>query len=225
MQVQLRTAKSRPAGVGILLRRCFKMGVSLLVLSGVSHSLIAATYYRYINDEGVPVLDYRVPAEFTSRGYDIVNEKGRVIRVVPPALSDEEALARAKAQAKHQSLAKWDADLRLRYSSVKDIEAAKLRKLEQVQGRIAIIEGNVRNLKSQIAVQHGVAADSERLGKDVPKNVLQKIKNLEIELKQSLSQLSQREEQFQELEARYEADKQRFKIITEGQDQAAPSAP
>ena len=33
----------------------------------------AADLYRYINDEGNVVVDYTVPPEFVSRGYEVLN--------------------------------------------------------------------------------------------------------------------------------------------------------
>ena len=51
----------------------------------------AGELYRYVNDKGVIVLDRQgVPPEYIGKGYDVLSDQGRVVRVVPPAPTAEE---------------------------------------------------------------------------------------------------------------------------------------
>ena len=59
-------------------------------LLGLSPAALSADLYRYTNDEGVPVIDYQVPPEHIKKGYEELNDKGVVIRVVPRELTEEE---------------------------------------------------------------------------------------------------------------------------------------
>ena len=64
------------------------------------------------------VVDYTVPPEFVSRGYEVLNEEGKVIRVVPRALTEEENKQRnaeqkqaESAEAEERRLREWDESL------------------------------------------------------------------------------------------------------------------
>ena len=71
----------------------------MLLLGFMSPALLpAAELYRYVDERGVVVLDrHGVPPQHISRGYQVLNEQGRVVREVPPAPSAEEF---ARLQAK-----------------------------------------------------------------------------------------------------------------------------
>lgn len=170
-------------------------------------------YYRYLNNDGVKVLDHQIPPQYVQKGYEVVNSRGEIIKVVEPAVSSGEAAEHEAKRVRAEELAKWDAELRRRYSSVNDIEAAQKRKLAQVDGSIAILDSNIRNLKKQIGQQHARAANSERMGRAVPEAVLKTLAALGEELKLTEEQVVQRKEQYQSIVDKYERDKERFRVI------------
>lgn len=49
-----------------------------------------AELYKYVNEDDITVLDSHVPARYVKNGYTILRMDGRVLEVVPRALSDEE---------------------------------------------------------------------------------------------------------------------------------------
>ena len=54
----------------------------------------AGELYRYVNDKGVIVLDRQgVPPEYIGKGYDVLSDQGRVVRVVPPAPTADSAIS------------------------------------------------------------------------------------------------------------------------------------
>ncbi len=201
-----------------ILTRCSRAAVSSVVVSvllGMASGSIAEDklFYRYLDEQGVPVINHQIPPEFAQKGYEVVTARGDVIKVVAPAPSEKDAALMAQQRQREAELARWDEELRRRYSSVADIDAAKKRKLAQVDGSIAILKSNVRNLKSQIADQHAQAAKSERLGSAVPDSVLRTLAGLEEELQLTEGQIEQREQQYRNIDHKYERDKERFSII------------
>ncbi len=50
----------------------------------------ARNLYRYTNDRGNTVVDYQVPAEYVAKGYEVLNEDGVVVKVVPRTLTEDE---------------------------------------------------------------------------------------------------------------------------------------
>lgn len=171
------------------------------------------SYYRYVDENGVRVINHQIPPEYAQKGYEIVTLHGEVIRVVEPAPTEEEAEEAERLRKHKMKLEEWDAELRRRYSTVADIEAAKKRKLDQVETSIKILESNIYSLKVQIANQHAAAAENERQGKEVPKSLLKTLVGLEEELKLTQEQLTHRHAQYVEFNEKYEKDKQRFQII------------
>ena len=74
---------------------------SAILLGACVGSVTAAELYRYQNEAGVTVVDWVIPTASVSSGYEILNESGQVVRVVPPAKMDtdfERDAAAARAQ-------------------------------------------------------------------------------------------------------------------------------
>jgi tRNA A58 N-methylase Trm61 len=76
--------------------------VALLTLLLWTSNTLSAELYRYQNDAGVTVVDWAMPAAYVSNGYEILNESGQVVSVVPPAktateLEQDAAAARSRA--------------------------------------------------------------------------------------------------------------------------------
>lgn len=45
--------------------------------------------YRYVNEQGVKVLNHIIPPKYAQNGYEVINESGQVVRVVPPAPTEK----------------------------------------------------------------------------------------------------------------------------------------
>ncbi|OLU33960.1 DUF4124 domain-containing protein [Pseudomonas sp. PA15(2017)] len=132
----------------------------------------AAEMYRYTNAQGITVIDRQgVPSEFIAKGYEVLNEQGRVVRVVPPAPSAEEM---QKILADRER-AKSDAQLLRLYSSLEDVDRAQARKLAELDGLIGVAKGNLQSVRQQQANLQKQAADQERAGREVPKPLLDQI--------------------------------------------------
>jgi hypothetical protein len=178
-----------------------------LSLAGISHA--QSQYYRYVDNNGVEVLGYSIPPEFVKNGYEIVSANGHVIQVVEPApdpefVERERALAALKEQ--YEMLAR-------RYSSVRDIEAAKNRKLVHVDASILLVESSIDNIKEEISDISSRAAEFERAGKPVPDNLLNNLQVLNEKMVATQAILLQRIEEKTIIEKRFAAEQQLF---TEG---------
>ncbi|NHN37128.1 hypothetical protein G8764_07475 [Pseudomaricurvus alcaniphilus] len=209
--------KTRPSRVAVLGRMLSGLLLAAaLLLPGwalAANRAPVKTYYRYINDQGVKVINHQIPPEYVQKGYEVVSAHGVVLKIVDPAPTEEEAEAAERERARIEAQREWDEELLRRYSSLRDIEAAKQRKLAQIQTSINILESNISNIKSQIVTQQAKAADSERLGREVPKQILAAISGLEEELRHTREQADERQQLYQETIEKYERDKQRFDII------------
>ncbi len=171
-------------------------------------------FYRYVNEQGVKVINHSIPPEYAQKGYEVVNMSGQVVKVVPPALSPEEAQRQAKAKAEQKKLEEWDADLHRRYSSISDIEAAKARRLRDLETNVAILNSNISNLQAEIRDEQANAARIERQGREVPNSLLVKISNLQAELEDTRAQVKVRKKDYEAVAQSFDRDIERFKVIT-----------
>lgn len=185
----------------------------LAALPALAQTSAGKVYYRYMDANGVTVINHLIPPEYVQKGYEVVTARGDVLRVIEPAPSGKDAAQQALESKRKAELDAWDAELRRRYSTVRDIEAAKQRKLAQVDGSIAMLQGSLRNLKHQIAQQHAQAAKNERMGVAVPAALLKTLASLEEELQVNEENMAERERQYQRVEAKYNRDIARFKEI------------
>ncbi|MBB6340817.1 hypothetical protein HNP49_000967 [Pseudomonas fluvialis] len=186
----------------------------LLLLSAVPSLAGAAELYRYVNDRGVTVLDrLGVPPQFISKGYEVLNEQGRVVKVVPPAPSEAERQRLAEEKEKADS----DAQLLRLYSTPDDVERARARKLEEIDGQTSVAKANQQSLRTQQAAFQAQAADIERAGRQVPEHLLVQIDNLRAEQANLDKEIQRYAEMRKQIDASFQADKQRMKYLLERQ--------
>ncbi|CAA0115542.1 Uncharacterised protein [Halioglobus japonicus] len=176
--------------------------------------------YRYRNAEGNVVVDYQVPADSIGGGYEVLNNEGMVIKVVPRALTPEErAIENAEnereqeAREEEERLRKWDESLMLRYSTVEDIEDARRRALGELQIRMSILRGNRRALKQKVENYQAQAANMERSGMAVDVERLRAIEVLQSEIVSTERDINDRQREIHELETAYDADIERFRML------------
>jgi chromosome segregation ATPase len=180
------------------------------------------TYYRYTNELGNTVVDDNVPPEHVKSGYEVLNEKGVVIKVVPRELSPEEqevadAQKRLEEQAlaEQQRLKEWDESLLMRYSTIEDIEAAQERALRDLKIRVSILKGNKRSYKQQVENYQAQAAEMERMGHEVDVERLQAIEDLQEQIAATDRAITEREREIAAVNAAYDADIERFSMLLE----------
>jgi len=188
---------------------------ALLLLSALP--ALGEEMYRYTNAEGHKVIGYQVPPDRIAGGYEVLNEKGQILRVVPRQL-DESERAQASAQernaaaaeAERERLREWDEALLLRYSTVEDIEAARDRALRDLKIRVSILKGKLRSLKQQVENYQALAADQERRGAAVDEVHLEAIGDLQSEILSTERAVADRDKEIAEVEDSYGKDIERF---------------
>ena len=202
----------------------FKWSSTGVCLLGLLPGLIAwaqtTNLYRYQDDSGVVVVDWRVPAEYVDHGYEVLDETGRVLRVVPRALTDSEKRDASKARdleveaiAEQERLQAWDESLLLRYSTTEDIEAARDRALRDLQIRVSILKSNRRSLRQQAENAQARVAESERLGNAPRPEDLDYIADVKREIDGTERQIAEREAQIEVVSAEYQLDIDRFQQL------------
>ncbi|WP_444940388.1 hypothetical protein ACJJI3_17245 [Microbulbifer sp. ZKSA004] len=162
---------------------------TLLLVPVLASGNSGQVMYRYTDHQGVLVINDAIPPEFVPNGYEILAlSTGRVIEVVAPQLSPEEYRAKLKLEAQIEA----DRKLLKRYHSIADIESARSRKLAIVEQDMAIMRSNIGSLRRQIVQEEASAARTQRGGREVAPELLQRIADLQKEIEVLEERLNRR---------------------------------
>jgi hypothetical protein len=180
---------------------------SLLIL-GVAWAgdASAGNYYRYKNADGKVVMGETLPAGAEMKGYTILDSSGSVLEVVPPKPTGADKLAEEEAERRRLR----DEALLSRYSSTVDIEAARDRKVAEIEARLSILKANIIALGEKLELEQENAANYERRGETVPVSLNDKLQGVRSELEHSQTQVEFYQQEKTELLARFEEDISRF---------------
>jgi hypothetical protein len=153
----------------------------------------ADVMYRYIGEQGEIVIDHYIPPEFVHKGYAVLNKSGAVIETVAPALTEEERALMSEQQKEEEAKkerAKADAWLLERYSDSSDAVRARDRQIGSLETMIVVAQSNINKLKDNEVRELGYAADAERQGKEVPKDVLKNIESIRDQIRNTEQQIA-----------------------------------
>lgn len=174
-------------------------------------------YYRHRDSNGVTVIEKYVSPDAVKHGYEVVNAAtGEVLQTVPGELSASERAKQQAEKAEKERLEqqrKHDQSLMLRYSSVDDIRQAKQRALHELDLRINILRSNLKSVKNEIESQQARAADIERGGGKVPKEVTDNIALLKDQIESAEARIGQRQRERAEAVDSYDSDIKRFELL------------
>lgn len=198
--------------------------VAIVVLVGIL-TLPPATMaevYRYEDENGNTVIGNTLPGKVKDRGYEILNEQGRVIEKVPPAPTAEEIAERERLEArerqrrqKEKERRKRDERLLRQYSTPDDAVRALQRKLRERFSTIKLKLGNINSLNNQIAEEQSRAADMERSGREVPDSLHKKMDKLRSEKAGVMAEIEKELEAVGKTRERYRQQIDRLKELVD----------
>lgn len=187
---------------------------------------VAATaeLYKYTNEDGVTVLDSHVPARYVEKGYTILSSDGRVLEVVPRALTEEEIKERDRrlAEEKRREEARREREiadqnlLRL-YSRPEDVVRARDTKLASIDSFIETSRGNIERLREQKQAIEATLADVERAGGQPSQSSIDRIDSIDERIDQIAAEIESKRQEKAELRASFAADLKRVReLYSEG---------
>lgn len=194
--------------------------IVLLMVLTVVPLVSFADWYKYVNEDGVTVLDSSVPARYVKHGYTILNEEGRVIEVIPRALTDEELREREDELAERLRLAREkreqivaDQNLLILYSTPEDVERARDTKLASIEGFIDTQKDHLRRLQGQKRDLEARFADVERVGGTIEEQSLDRIRITEGRMAQIDAEIAGKRSEMDVLRTHYATDLKRVREL------------
>lgn len=182
-----------------------------------------AKMYKWVDEQGKTHYGDTIPAQYAGQGSAELNKKGMVIKKTDAALTDEqrrekdEELARQKVEAqKTLEAERRDKALINTYTSEKEMNLARDRNLQAVDAIIKTTQVRIKSVQSKLDSQRKQAAGFVARKKPVPEDIANEQKETERELQHLQDTIKQKQQEQADITARFEADKQRFRELTQG---------
>ena len=181
---------------------------------------VRAELYKYVNEDGVTVLDSHVPARYVKNGYSILSLDGRVLEVVQKALSSAEIRARDAELAgqrvrekaeREQKIA--DQNLMRIYGTPEDVVRARDTKLASVEGFINTSRSNLTRLEIQKRSLESQLANIERAGGVIGKDRLSQVRSIENRIHSIESEIREKQGEMEQLRADFSTDLKRVREL------------
>ena len=194
-------------------------------IAGIAFSFpVAAKMYKWVDDKGTTHYGETIPPEYADKDRSELGKSGRVIEK-KEILTPEER--RAKEQANEQADAKKRADeeavlerkrrdkaLVNTYSNEKEIDLARNRNLQQVEARINSINSQVKTAKDNLLHFQKEVDSYSTTGKQIPASLKEDLSESQARLARLQQNLEKAEAEKAVLDARYDAEKARYKELT-----------
>lgn len=191
---------------------------SLLLASGmmmVGASVLASGYlYRYVDENGTPVIGRSIPPEHARLGYTVLTEQMRVVRVVPPQLSGEALEKKIAEEERQRALKELDAYLRSHYNAPSDVESARDRKVSELSVFIESKKKSLEQLRVSLTEITAKAANIERRGQEVPERILKNIQALQGQVREEEERLENMRVELTETRMRFAEMIERMRVIS-----------
>jgi hypothetical protein len=195
--------------------------ICLLFLCG-GQPAFAKKMYKWVDENGETKFSDQVPPEEAQYRRESLNEKARVIEVTEEEKTKEQqaianrlnALKKAQEKIIAQQAAN-DKVLLSTFRNVKDMEAALYATMQSLDSQRNVAQGNLKRVESQLESQQKRAAELERNGKEVPKSLLDEIKQTEEQIQVAYAEINKQLEKKTRAKAEFEANIERFKFLTQ----------
>jgi chromosome segregation ATPase len=180
----------------------------------------AAEWFKYENEDGVPVISHYIPPSLVHKGYTVVDDTGNVLRVVPRELTGAELAAKRAREAEEQKEAealqtrkRKDEELMKLYASVEDVEAARDRKINSIETEIGRINADIERLRLQKSRTEAEAAERERRGEPTSPEILENIRVIQQQIEDRERDGQQRRVEMEQQRRNFQYDIERMRML------------
>jgi chromosome segregation ATPase len=188
---------------------------------GITFSMPAmAKLYKWVDEKGITHYGETIPPEYADRDRAELNQSGRTVKMIDvPTAAERKAQEEAKQKKRADEKAaleskRRDMTLTSTYSSVKEIDLARNRSLQQVNARI---NSNTSQLKMESDNLLGLQKELEqytKANKQIPPALQEDLKDSQTRVNRLQKNLDKSLAEKAGVEARYDADKARYQELT-----------
>lgn len=180
----------------------------------------AAKMYKWVDDKGVTHYGETIPPEYANKDREELNRAGRVVEkkeVLTPEEHRAKELEDTKKRAAEEVVREQkrrDKALLNTYSSVKEINLARARNLQQVEARLNSISSQIKAADEKLLGLQKEADGYDKAGKKTPVSLRDDLKEAQVRLTRLQQDLEKSREEKAAVEARYDAERERYQELT-----------
>ena len=183
-----------------------------------SKHVVSQEVYRCRNSAGQYEYGQSIPPVCMDQDVEVVDESGRVVRVIPGRRSLEQVAAQKAAEDELKAAAQRDRTLLATYLTVADIERLRDQRLELLEQQSRVTEQYIANLKEREArlmtdAQRYRPYSSKANAQPLPEHLAEEMVNTVNGLQVYQEELAKNTAERNELRAEFDADITRFKEL------------
>lgn len=180
-----------------------------------------AATYRWVDSSGRVHYTDTMPPQQAGMGHQELDKQGRVVRDVERTRRTaeeqrraEEARRRAEAERQRElEQERRDRALLTSYTSEEEIDLVRDRALELERLQLDSLQAQMNNASEKLTYANGEIKKYAGPGKGAPRSFLQMREEAQNDLARIGAMLNQRQQNLEELRAKYESDKLRFREL------------
>ena len=197
----------------------YRLIVALVI--GMTFSLSAAAkMYKWVDDNGTTHYGETIPPEYANKDRAELNKAGRVVdkkEVLTPEERRAKELEDIKKREDEEAAVEQkrrDKALLNTYSSVKEIDLARTRNLQQVEARLNSISSQIKMAGDNLTGLQKEADGYTSASKQIPASLQEDLQESQARLNKLKQDLEKSRAEKATVEARYDAEKARYKELT-----------
>ncbi|MBV8806426.1 MAG: DUF4124 domain-containing protein [Sinobacteraceae bacterium] len=176
------------------------------------------TVYRWTDDQGIVHYGDQIPPQYAQKERSVLNSRGIEVGKLDAQKTPAEASAEMRAQQELMRQKQHDAFLMSNYTSVKDIEALRDVRLDQIHGQKVAAEQYVDSLHSRLSAlqsrakifkPYSARPDARRMPDDLAEDLVHTLN----ELHTQGNVVATKNEEETALKAQFQADIERYREL------------
>jgi hypothetical protein len=185
---------------------------------GATSSSQKGIAYRWVDEHGELHYGDHIPPQYANQERAVLNAQGVEVGHIEAAKSAEQQAVEARTRAALMRQKQHDSFLVTTYTSVKDIEALRDVRLDQLKGQRAAAEQYVETLRTRLTGLQSRAqgfqpyndrADARRMPDDLAENLVRTVNEMRVQT----NALAQTQQDEAELRAQFQADIERYREL------------
>ncbi len=183
-----------------------------------SKSTSGTTTYRWVDDQGVVHYGDQIPAQYAGKDREVMNPQGIPVKHFDGQKNPDQLATEARERAAEIKQKQHDSFLVTTYTSVKDIEALRDARLDQLHTQRNAAQQYVESLRSRLgALQsralsfrpYAAGAAARRMPDDLAEDLVHTVN----EMRTQSSGLATSQEEEAKLRAQFQADIERYREL------------
>ena len=198
-----------------------KSELLIALLAGLTFCLPAsAKTFKWVDEQGKTHYGETIPAEYADRDRQTLNKSGAVVKsqnVLTPEkrrAMEAESASNLMDENATRDQKRRDKSLTSTYSSAEEIELSRTRSIQQVDARINSIKTRLKMTDASLITLQIDADARSKAGQKIPASLHDEIAETQDRANHLQSELDNQMAEKLNVEARFDADKARYKELT-----------